>query len=100
MFIDVKTSLAGLFNEKCPQKVLRLFWEKKEKTKKCPPKRPFWKKSKKLKYVLRKRYGSSGEKSKQLKNVLKQRYGRIETWNNLDYERLRIIRGWPLTILK
>ena len=46
---------AGLFSEKFPQKALPAFW----------------KKSKKLKDVLKKRYGYSGKKVKKCKTPLK-----------------------------
>ena len=58
----MKTSLAGLFSEKCPQKELRPSWKKKYKAEKYPrgALRPFWNKEKKLKIVLKKRYGLIG----------------------------------------
>ena len=45
---DVKTSLAELLSEKCSQKALRSFW-------------------KKVKKILRKRYGHSGKRVKNWK---------------------------------
>ena len=61
-FFYVKTSLAGLFNENCRQKGLRPCWEKSKKLKsveKCK-----LKKIRKLKNVLKKRFGPSGKKVK------------------------------------
>ena len=57
------TFIKKKINKKRPQNTLRFFW----------------KKSKNLKNVLKKRYGPSGEKVKKLKNVLKKRYVPIET---------------------
>ena len=79
VFFNVKTSLAGLFKEKCSQKALR----------------PFWNKSKQLKNDFEKCYSPSGNKvkkykissisvtvllrkSRKVKKVLKKRYGVCE----------------------